>query len=284
MSQSADDYKQAAQMLPSEYLGSRFTASGVDDAAVKAIYVKTLFKDNALEMGVFSGSDSGYQHRGVALSKLNRAIELRHEQQRKNGVGDVVFLDLLQRIDDLNQDLGEIRARNEGYEAELVDEYGDDYLEDMAQTYLSEEELESLDGLNKEQREQEIKALLADKMLNEDGTIKEGFQDLTIAKLLQGEKEAQDITSRIGQMQNAHDSGDRKMALEALKNDEQGSNIVKNAAVSQPGKKLAGKFENAAENSDQQAVDIVKTIEEKDVEADSSPDASLAAFDSFGNV
>jgi hypothetical protein len=284
MSQSADDYKQAAQMLPSEYLGSLFSASGVDEAAVKAIYVKTLFKDNALEMGVFSGSDSGYQHRGVALSKLNRAIELRHEQQRKNGVGDVVFLDLLQRIDELNQDLGEIRARNEGYEAELVDEYGDDFLEDMAQTYLSEEELESLDGLNKEQREQEIKDLLADKMLNEDGTIKEGFQDLTIAKLLQGENEEQEMINRIDQLQNAHDSGDRKMALEALKNDELEDDLVRNASVSQSSRKLAGKFEHAAENGDQRAVDVVKTTEEKDVEADKSPDASLAAFDSFGNV
>ena len=143
----------------------------------------------------------------------------RRKNKRAAAASDMVFLDLLARIDELNDQIAALRGNIKALDKKLRDEFGDDYLEDMAQMYLDDREMESLAGLSPQKREERIRALLSNKMLNNDGSVKAGYEHLDIALLLAALREESDLQQRLDKLDEARASGDREAARKALGDD-----------------------------------------------------------------
>jgi len=280
MAHTEQDYRDAASALPSKYLGSRFGYSGLDEAGVSAIHRIALFKDNAELMGLQGGSVESVQKRGLALSgAISRAQEA-NARRAKTATEDAAFLDLLSRYNDLKQELADIRGKIATLDEELRAEYGDDYLDDMAKMYLSESELEPLGGLDPVEREERIKALLSDKMLNDDGSIKDAYKGTKIARFLEQMKKEAAIQERINKLKKAHESGDPEAARNALGNDELTDDADQNARKQQTGLSLKETYGVAA-NAETDAA--AAAIESQDVAQNADPNSVFSDFDNFSN-
>ena len=285
MAHTERDYKDTANALPDGYLGNRFGRFSLDKAAVSAIHARALFNDNAEQMGLLGGSvGESVQKRGLALAKTIAQAHAAKTRREKASTDDVIFLDLLARIDTLNERLADVRENIKTLDEELRAEYGDDYLEIMAQKYLDEDALSTLEGLSPEQREAQIKALLSDRMLNDDGTIKDAYKDTKIAKILEQMKKEADLQERVDRLIKAHESGDPEAARKVLEEDE----LADDAAHNVRKQNLKEKFGPSASGANAEALkakeaELASALEAKDVEEEAAPEATIAAFDSFGN-
>lgn len=281
MAHTEQEYRDAASALPSRFLGGRFSQSGLDDAAVSAIHRITLFKDNAELMGLAGGSVESIQKRGNALAKAITAAQEAKAQKEKSSTDDMIFLDLMQRINELSEQLAETRQRNRKLEDEMKAEYGDDYLEDLAQMYLDDDALNALSGLSPEEREKQIRAMLMDKILNEDDSIKEEYKGTKIGELAKGWKKEQDIADRMDALEKAQESGDPEQARKALADDNLTKEVAEQVTREQSGLTLTDAYGSAANPKHDQ---LAKAIEEQDVVEDVSPHESVSSIEAFGNI
>ena len=118
----------------------------------------------------------------------------RDEEEAKKGADEALFLSLLS---DLEADLQDTRQRREGYEQELVDEYGEDFVVDMAERFLDPEIVQRLPGESEQQYRERLEQELEELMLNPDGSIKAGYEDMTIALWLHEKFEEERLEAQI---------------------------------------------------------------------------------------
>lgn len=124
-----EHYEQAAQELPKTFLEMRFSATGLSDSEARTIEAKALFKENSELMGLLSGSTDGVLQKSVALAKHNEAIQTREAKQSK-GSGTMLFLSLLNQIEDMESALAEKYGEN----------FAEDLFSDLAEEGLIEDE------------------------------------------------------------------------------------------------------------------------------------------------
>ena len=130
---------------------------------------------------ISSGSIEGVALRGKALSKYHDEIRSRAERKGGKTAETILLLDLLNDIERLNREIAEIADIIEATREELIAEYGEDFLEDMAQKFLINGELDELEGFSPEDRDAAIIEALSEKMLDDEGNIKPEYEGLTIA-------------------------------------------------------------------------------------------------------
>lgn len=126
--------------------------------AVGAVHTIHLFRENVELMGLQGGSVESVSNRSAAASKKFSQVvdeERRREKERGN-----TWLDLLNHI----------QTQIDALEQPFKDEFGDDYVDAMAQRFLTEEEYNSVET------DEERAQLMFDKYLNPDGTIKDEFK------------------------------------------------------------------------------------------------------------
>ncbi len=128
----------------------------------------------------------------IALNLAQNAALNTCTQQEKNNEA-MLYVTLLQDMQDRLNDLNASLAKRE---QALKDKYGEDYINAMAQSYLSEEEQKGLTS-----NQERLKAL-AGKFLNPDGTIKDKYKHLEEAKYVQEWQEAEQLRSVINKYEN----------------------------------------------------------------------------------
>lgn len=141
--------------------------------AVGAVHTIHLFRENVELMGLQGGSVESVSNRSAAASKKFSQVvdeERRREKERGN-----TWLDLLNHI----------QAQIDALEQPFKDEFGDDYVDAMAQRFLSEEEYNSVET------DEERAQLMFDKYLNPDGTIKDEFKGTEAGEWVKRFHEAQ---------------------------------------------------------------------------------------------
>ncbi len=173
MSQSADDYKQAAQMLPLEYLGSLFSASGVDEAAVKAIHIKALFEDNKTMLGQAGGSIDGLQLRsGQALAKHFQDMAKRGTAHQKSNTDTLTWLVML------DNHISWLDKQIDNSEKDFAATDGEEWREKLALKILDKDAIpERKDGETMEAYRERLEQSLIDEMLDDEGNIKPEYKD-----------------------------------------------------------------------------------------------------------
>jgi|GEM_PF-6595929 len=118
------------------------------------------------------------------------------EKKRKQSAGDVIFYALL---DDMRQRLTDLEASMAERYKLLQEKYGDNVIDGMVDTYLTDEEKAGL-----ETEEDKIEAL-AKKFLNPDGTIKDEYKHLEEAKYVKDWKEAQKLRPIVAKYEGRND-------------------------------------------------------------------------------
>lgn len=237
-------------------------------------------------LGLASGSRESLQETGASLVRSVSDEKQRAKERSRRATSDAVFIDMLQqRMNDLGERLGAIQARNQDLEDELRAEYGEDYLEDMALTYLSDEQQQCLEGLPPEQRAGAIRQMLIDQMINDDGSIKEEYRGITIGELAQGWREEQQIRQRMNNLEVAYESGDIDAIEKALSADNQATLAAQNAIAGRQNGKLGGTFETAAINGDETTIAVAKNRDSQlDADENTNSSDAFAGFDAFSKT
>ncbi len=124
-----------------------------------------LFKENALLMGITSGSTESV-YRTTSAGKYAEIVKKAQEEEKQRR-DQTVWLDLLEqmraRLDELDKNIADRLER-------LKAKYGDDPIQGMGNTYLTPDEMKGLDTPD------DIMAALAKKYLDENGNLKPEFK------------------------------------------------------------------------------------------------------------
>ncbi|GAK34626.1 hypothetical protein JCM17846_28740 [Iodidimonas nitroreducens] len=128
--------------------------------AVGAVHSIHLFRENVELMGLQGGSVESVSNRSAAASKKFSDVVNEERRREKERASTTAWLDLLNQI----------QAEIDALERPFRDEFGDDYINAMAQRFLSEEEYNSVET------DAERAQLMYDKYLNPDGTVKDEYQ------------------------------------------------------------------------------------------------------------
>lgn len=173
------------------------SGSSVEDPAAREILRQNYFieaqmrGDDDKSIGGLNINTSGRQN----LSSVA-------EEKRKRSTDDAVFYALL---DDMRQRLDELEARMAKQYKTLQQKYGDNVIDGMVNTYLTDEEKAGL------QTEKDKMNALAKKFLNPDGTIKEKYKDLDEAKYVRDWYEAETLRPIVAKYEGRNDlSADEK--------------------------------------------------------------------------
>jgi len=240
--------------------------------------------ENTENLGIASGSAVGISGK---LDHFYKTLKERlSEQEKANKGNDPMLLALLNQIEELRQELIELNISIAEQEQAMRDQYGDDYMEDMAQTYLSEEELKALEGLSPEDREDAIRAVLNDKMLNADGSIKDDYKDQPIAQLLADWKRRDDISAGINKLEDADTPKQALETIEELKSNGTLKDAGTEYIARETGLTRKEAFNALAQGDDQNLALVAKAIEEVDVAAEDDLTNSMSMFnamESFGS-
>lgn len=141
-------------------------------------------RQNYFIEAIMRGSDD------QSIGGLNINTSGRHSSvssgEKHNGEDNdlAVFLSLLE---DMRQHLADLEASMAKRRELLKDKYGENYIDGMVDTFLSDEEKEGLET------DEQKKEALAKKFLNPDGTIKDKYKDSEEAKYIRDWKEAQKL-------------------------------------------------------------------------------------------
>lgn len=97
----------------------------------------------------------------------------------ERSTADHLFLELLSNIE---RAIAENNVRLAEFHAWAEENYGEDYWNEFAEMYLSPEQMETLEGLSGEARDEAIMDMLIAEMLNPDGSIKTEYQGSEVAE------------------------------------------------------------------------------------------------------
>lgn len=161
------------------------------------------------------GSAGGFTRSGAQQTILTSKEE-KQKQEEKARSNDALFIQMLDKIGEMEWELAQIREDIQRLEGELIAEYGEDFHEDMAARYLSEEELEKLEGLSPEDRKAAIEKMLADKMLDQNGKVRPEYEGVKIAEYLAQKEAERTAQKNIDKAKAAVDSGDPKLVHTTL--------------------------------------------------------------------
>jgi hypothetical protein len=184
-----EDFKHSGLSVVKPPLGMSFTpfatgiptdAREIEKAIQDAPGIVARAKENEELMS--HGSIAGVIAKGMNWERYNREIRERLKASGKSDSIDIAFLALLDEIERLSIEIAKLEEQIESLRAELVAEYGEDFLEDMAQMYLSEDELAAINALPPEEHEEAMLKALQDKMLDADGNLKPEYADTAIGQ------------------------------------------------------------------------------------------------------
>lgn len=147
------------------------------------------------EVGLLTGNlttDQVSRPVSIPLSILKAQEE---KQKRDQRATDDLFFYVL--MDQMRNRLADLERGMAEHFAELRKKYGENVADGMAQTFLSEEEYARL------RTDEEKLQALADKMLDENGNIKEQYAHLREAEYLKQWREAQQLKLVINKYENA---------------------------------------------------------------------------------
>lgn len=140
-------------------------------------------RQDEIKLGEGQLSDEQVSRR-VDLARIPQAMQTEQQRKNKQGSDHLIFMALL---DDMRRHLAELEASMaERYEV-LQQIYGDNVIDGMVDTFLTDAEKAGL-----ETDEDKMRAL-ADKFLNPDGTIKDEYKHLEEAKYVRDWQEAQKL-------------------------------------------------------------------------------------------
>jgi len=143
------------------------------------------------EAGLKSESVAGVMKTGAIMAKeAQGSLAEKAEKQAKERASDVILMALL---NDLERELADVRERRMAYEEVLIEEYGEDFIVDMAERFLDPEIVERLPGESEEDYRARLEQELEDLMLNDDGSIKPEYDGLTIALWLHEKDEEESL-------------------------------------------------------------------------------------------
>lgn len=155
--------------------------------------VTTGERDNAVLLGLGGSVESS--NKDQLYASRNDEITKQEKERAQVRNSDILFLALLDSINDRIADLDKEMA---SLSEELKAKYGEDYIEGMASTFLSEKEREGL-----KTDEERLKAL-ADKFLDDDGKIKPEYADRPEAKYVRSWAEKENLQG----LKNTLNNGD----------------------------------------------------------------------------
>ena len=202
----------------------------------------------------------------IDMSLIGSSATNKTENARRKGMSTLAYITLMDqlntRLSDLTDRLAQTREHAAALEDQLRAEYGDDFLGDAAQMYLSEDRLASLDGLSGQELEAQSRELLMKQMLNDDGSIKEEYADLTVARLMSKYWLVDHLELRIDDVQRAIDSGDPAAIAEAVKReDELGDDTLRMSVKESNGIGLTKTFDAHANPSIDHAAAAIEALE-----------------------
>lgn len=128
------------------------------------------YKQNLEDMGLLSGSDEGRILRGVSLARAYSDIVEEQQAKERESTQTTVWLAMLDSA----------QAALSALERPYIEEFGDDYINGMAERFLTAEERATYRTV------EERKQYMIDKYLNEDGTIKEEYRGTEVERWVPG--------------------------------------------------------------------------------------------------
>jgi len=279
---SHEAFRAAAQVLPAEFLTGSFAQLAA--GAVTAVDVERLMlslpalKENMAtgEILISAGSiGDGVMKRGDQLASHKKELLERANGKGKDSMADLLAM-LQDRIDDINLRLGEIREQIGQVEDRLKEQYGENWLEVMAETHLSEEDLQDLEGLSGDDREKAIREKLMDRILDENGNPKSGYDGLDIAEASKLWRQEQVQEQKLENLQDGYkealEKGDPQIAIQVIEENNQAGWAVRQTHS----KDLASVFAEARDNNNAVTLAAAVSLEQKDAQEFATADNSEA--------
>jgi len=149
-----------------------------DEAELKKVHTNARAKENEI---LIAGEDSiaGQQRRGKHLSEHNRKIFQRAAQDTRASAAHATFIAML---DSMKADLAVLNAKWDEFDEQSREKYGDNYWDEYAKMYLSDEQRDAIAALPEDQQEEAIQKALMDEMLNDDGSVKGKYEGNDVAE------------------------------------------------------------------------------------------------------
>lgn len=227
------------------------------------------------------GSIAGVIAKGSDWEGYNREIRERLKANGRAGGIDVAFLAMLDEIERLSIEIAALETQIETLRGELVAEYGEDFLEDMAQMYLSEDELAALEGMSEAERQASIEQALMDKMLDEDGNLKPEYAGTTIGQYVYAQRQYDlKMAERDAKLEPVEEYVASGGTIELAQTD---TTIGQVLEKDNDPSSLSAKFEKPAAGLSEEDELLEVAIEDQDPETVTSSAGADFSFSDFGN-
>lgn len=202
----------------------------------KAQNLRSISEETAKLHGQLSGSDTGSMK--LSATAFNKSAQRTRDQEEERNSQRKVDTDLWAML--INEEIARLNLELQNLAGDLRGKYGDDFVNAMAETYLSDKEREGLVT-----DEDKLKAL-ADKMLDKDGNIKPEYANTPEADYIYKWNKRQNLNKATAQI-NAGltlsadvkgpvtevigEAGEKALNNENLKQNEEAVSIVENTVA-----------------------------------------------------